>query len=59
MVGLGGYTVGLDYYPRELTRREQERQTASMVDMTRTIKRLTWVIGILTVVNVVVVILSA
>jgi hypothetical protein len=52
MVGLGGYTVGLDYYPQELARREQDRQTRTMV-------RLTKFIGVLTVVNLVAVIVTA
>jgi hypothetical protein len=51
MVEGGGYTVGLDYYPQELSRRETERQTRTMV-------RLTWAVFGLTVVNVVILLID-
>jgi hypothetical protein len=44
--------VGTDYYLQELSRRESVRQTKAMVVLTRTIHRLTWVIAILTALNV-------
>jgi hypothetical protein len=47
----GRYPIGVDYYLTELARREADRQT-------RTIVRLTRVITALTVVNVVAVIYS-
>lgn len=52
MINTGNYVVGLDYYLRELARREQDRQTRTMV-------RLTWVIGVLTAINVAVVVVSS
>jgi hypothetical protein len=51
MVEGGGYTVGLDYYLREVSRREAERQTSTML-------RLTWALFALTVVNVVAVVID-
>lgn len=58
VVGIGNYTVGPDYYLRELARREQERQTESMVEQTATMVKLTKWIGLLTVVNVVAVVVG-
>jgi hypothetical protein len=42
----GRYPIGVDYYLTELARRDADRQT-------RTMLHLTWVIAVLTVVNVV------
>lgn len=45
-----GTQVGTQFYPDELRRRETDRQTAAMLGLTNTIRRLTWVIAVLTVV---------
>jgi len=42
--------VGSQFYLDELRRRETDRQTAAMLQFTNTIRRLTWVIAVLTVV---------
>jgi signal transduction histidine kinase len=44
-----GTQVGTQFYLDEL-RRETDRQTAAMLGLTNTIRRLTWVIAVLTVV---------
>jgi hypothetical protein len=45
-----GTQVGTQFYLDELRRRETDRQTAAMLGLTNTIRRLTWVIAVLTVV---------
>jgi hypothetical protein len=45
-----GTQVGTQVYLDELPRRETDRQTAAMLGLTNTIRRLTWVIAVLTVV---------
>jgi hypothetical protein len=45
-----GTQVGTQFYLDELPRRETDRQTAAMLGLTNTIRRLTWVIAVLTVV---------
>jgi hypothetical protein len=45
-----GTQVGTQFYLHELRRRETDRQTAAMLGLTNTIRRLTWVIPVLTVV---------
>jgi hypothetical protein len=45
-----GTQVGTQFYLHELPRRETDRQTAAMLGLTNTIRRLTWVIAVLTVV---------
>jgi hypothetical protein len=45
-----GTQVGTHFYLDELRRREMDRQTAVMLGLTNTIRRLTWVIAVLTVV---------
>jgi hypothetical protein len=45
-----GTQAGTQFYPHELPRRETDRQTAAMLGLTNTIRRLTWVIAVLTVV---------
>ena len=45
-----GTQVGTQFYLHELRRRETDRQTAAMLGLTNTIRRLTWVIAVLTVV---------
>jgi hypothetical protein len=45
-----GTQVGTQLYLDELRRRETDRQTAAMLGLTNTIRRLTWVIAVLTVV---------
>ena len=45
-----GTQVGTQFYLDELRRRETDRQTAAMLGFTNTIRRLTWVIAVLTVV---------
>jgi hypothetical protein len=42
--------VGTQFYLDELHRRETDRQTAAMLGLTNTIRRLTWIIAVLTVV---------
>ena len=51
-------SIGLNYYLRELARRDQERQTDAMLRYTRYMTAMTVVILLLTVVNVVVVVAS-
>jgi hypothetical protein len=53
------YVIGPDYYLTELSRRDQERASEVMVEQTRTMVKLTWVIAALTVVNVIAVIVAA
>lgn len=50
--------VGTDYFLHELARREGARQTATMLQLTKTIHRLTWTIAFLTALNVAVVALE-
>jgi hypothetical protein len=45
-----GTQVGTQFYLHELGRQETDRQTAAMLGLTNTIRRLTWVIAVLTVV---------
>ena len=45
-----GTQVGTQFYLDELRRRETDRQTAAMLGLINTIRRLTWVIAVLTVV---------
>lgn len=45
-----GTQVGTQFYLDELRRRETDRQTAAMLGLANTIRRLTWVIAVLTVV---------
>jgi hypothetical protein len=42
--------VGTQFYLDELRRRETDRQTAAMLRFTDTIRRLTWVVAVLTIV---------
>jgi hypothetical protein len=49
--------VGLDFYREEIARRTHDEQTAEMLSLTRAVWRLTWLITILTIANVVAVIL--
>lgn len=51
-IARGKAVVQVDYYLRELARRDADRQTRAMV-------RLTWVIAALTAVNVAVVFIAA
>jgi hypothetical protein len=46
-------TVGTKHYLDELARREAARQTESIVGLTQTMARLTWLIAGLTLVNLV------
>jgi hypothetical protein len=43
--------MGLNYYSNELARRAQAHETRTIVDYTRQLTILTWVIAIATVVN--------
>lgn len=57
---LAEHTIpGAKYYLDELARRDQERATAAMLRFTATITRLTWIIAFLTLVNLIVVAVSA
>jgi hypothetical protein len=42
--------VGTQFYLDELRRRETDRQTAAMLGFTDTIRRLTWLVAVLTIV---------
>jgi hypothetical protein len=42
--------VGTQFYLDELRSRETDRQTKAMIGFTNTIRRLTWVIAVLTIV---------
>jgi hypothetical protein len=44
--------VGVNYYLQELERRDNERHTQVMLGYTNSVRRLTWVIAFLTLVNV-------
>jgi hypothetical protein len=44
--------VGLSFALDELARRTTERQTAAMLEYTKSIRTLTWVIALFTAVNV-------
>lgn len=46
--------VGIAFVREEISRRETERQTAAITQMTKTMRDLTWIITALTAVNVVV-----
>lgn len=46
--------VGTQFYLDELTRRRMSKESARMLTLTQTMERLTWVILILTVINIVV-----
>lgn len=45
--------VGLNFYRDELVRRQLARESERMLRLTRSMRNLTWVILVLTVVNVV------
>lgn len=45
--------VGVDYFLHELERRDRDRHDQGMLEVTRTMKRLTWMITALTAVNVI------
>jgi len=47
--------VGINYYLDELSRRESAKQTETILGLTHTIARLTWVIAGLTAANVILV----
>jgi hypothetical protein len=46
--------VGVAFVREEIARREAEKQTAAIAEMTATMRNLTWVITALTAVNVIV-----
>jgi hypothetical protein len=50
--------VGTQFYLDELRRRETDRQTAAMLGFTNTIRRLTWIIAVLTIVLTVLTVVS-
>lgn len=50
--------VGINHYLTELARRDQDRATLAMLEYTRQIKRMTLVMTIATVVNLIVFILT-
>ncbi len=50
--------LGLNYFLEELRRRAVDRQTERTIELTKAIKRLTWVITALTIVSAVVGVLT-
>lgn len=57
---LAEHTVpGAKYYLDELARRDQERANATMLRLTERMTRLTWIIAILTLANVILVAIAA
>jgi hypothetical protein len=46
--------VGLEWFREEIHRRHLDEQTESIIAETRTVKRLTWAVTILTLANVVI-----
>lgn len=51
--------VGTKFYLDELSRRAQDRQTEQMLRYTRSVKRMTWVITVATIINILIAGMSA